>query len=393
MKVDLALVGGGLANCLIALRLRQLRPELELLVVERGPRLGGNHTWSYHDSDLTAAQRAWLRPLVAHSWPCHELRFPRRVRVMEAGYNSVSSRRLHEVVGEALADRALLGREVAELAPDRVRLAGGTVIEAGAVIDGRGDPGGRHLELGFQKFLGLFLRLEHGHGLAAPILMDATVAQVDGYRFVYTLPLAADELLVEDTSYSDGPELDRERLRGSVRGYVRERGWRVAEVAGEEEGVLPIVLGGDIQGLWAAGPAGVARSGMRAALFHPTTGYSLAEAVRLADAIAAERVLGAETLFELTRRRSLELWRDNSFFRLLNRMLFRAAAPERRYLIFERFYGLPESLIHRFYAGRLRWTDKLRLLSGRPPVPLRRALACLGEPRRAATAATTREAA
>jgi len=393
VRVDLALVGGGLANCLIALRLRQLRPELELVVVERGPRLGGNHTWSYHDSDLTAAQRGWLRPLVAHSWPRHELRFPRRTRVMEAGYNSVSSRRLHEVVGEALADRALLGREVAELAPGRVRLADGSAIEAEAVIDGRGDPGGRHLELGFQKFLGLFLRLEHGHGLAAPILMDATVAQVDGYRFVYTLPLAADELLVEDTSYSDGPQLERERLRDGIRSYVRDRGWRIAEVAGEEEGVLPIVLGGDIEGLWAAGPAGVARSGMRAALFHPTTGYSLPEAVRLADAIAAERVLGAAALLELTRRRSLELWRGTAFFRLLNRMLFRAAAPARRYLIFERFYGLPEGLIHRFYAGRLRWADKLRLLSGRPPVPLRRALACLGEPRPAATVATTREAA
>jgi lycopene beta-cyclase len=393
VKVDLALVGGGLANCLIALRLRQLRPELELVVVERGPRLGGNHTWSYHDSDLTAAQRAWLRPLVAHSWPRHELRFPRRRRVMEAGYNSVSSQRLHEVVGEAVADRALLGREVAELAPGRVQLADGSAIEAGAVIDGRGDPGGRHLELGFQKFLGLFLRLGHGHGLAAPILMDATVAQVDGYRFVYTLPLAADELLVEDTYYSDGPQLERERLRDGIRSYVRDRGWRIAQAAGEEEGVLPIVLGGDIEGLWAAGPAGVARSGMRAALFHPTTGYSLAEAVRLADAIAAERELGAAALFELTRRRSLDLWRGNAFFRLLNRMLFRAAAPARRYLIFERFYGLPEGLIHRFYAGRLRWTDKLRLLSGRPPVPLRRALACLGERRPAATVATTREAA
>lgn len=391
MKVDLALVGGGLANCLIALRLRALRPEIEVVVVERGRSLGGTHTWSFHDSDVTAAQRAWLRPLVAHSWPRHELRFPKRRRVMEAGYNSVSSQRLHQVVGAALADRALLDCEVAELAPDRVRLRDGREVAAGAVIDGRGDPGGRHLELGFQKFLGLFLRLDAPHGLAAPILMDATVAQEDGYRFVYTLPLAETELLVEDTFYSDGPQLEREQLRDGIRSYVRDRGWRLAEVAGEEEGVLPVVIGGDIEALWAAGPAGVARSGMRAGLFHPTTGYSLPEAVRLADAIAAESELGAAALFELTRRRSLELWRAHRFFRLLNRMLFRAAAPARRYLIFERFYGLPEGLIHRFYAGRLRWSDKLRILTGRPPVPLRRALACLGERGRTTTMTTTRE--
>ena len=63
-------------------------------------------------------------------------------------------------------------------------------------------------------------------------------------------------------------------------------------------------------------------------------------------------------------------------------MLFRAAEPQLRYRIFERFYGLSEGLIQRFYAGQLRWSDKLRILIGRPPVPLRRALRSLPEERR-----------
>jgi lycopene beta-cyclase len=58
VRVDVALVGGGLANSLLAYRLRELRPELDLVVVERGPELGGNHTWSFHDSDLSPTQRA-----------------------------------------------------------------------------------------------------------------------------------------------------------------------------------------------------------------------------------------------------------------------------------------------------------------------------------------------
>ena len=40
LRADVVLVGGGLANGLIALRLRALRPELRVVIVERDARLG-----------------------------------------------------------------------------------------------------------------------------------------------------------------------------------------------------------------------------------------------------------------------------------------------------------------------------------------------------------------
>ena len=76
---------------------------------------------------------------------------------------------------------------------------------------------------------------------------------------------------------------------------------------------------------------------------------------------------------------SKTVWRDRSFYRLLNRMLFRAAEPGQRYRVLERFYRLPQPLIERFYAGEATLADKLRILSGKPPVPIGRALACLSE--------------
>ena len=51
--LDLVLVGGGLANGLLAARLTQLRPELRVQLLEAGPVLGGNHTWSFHGTDVT----------------------------------------------------------------------------------------------------------------------------------------------------------------------------------------------------------------------------------------------------------------------------------------------------------------------------------------------------
>ena len=377
MTTGLILVGGGLANSLIAHRILSRAPDFPLLVVERGTTLGGNHTWSFHDSDLSDDQLRRLTPLISHRWASHELRFPRRRLTLDGGYNSVSSARLHEVIAPLLGRRVRLGAEVAEIAPDGIVLADGERIKARAVIDGRGAPGGTHFDLAYQKFLGLFSRLREPHGLAGPILMDATVEQVDGYRFVYTLPFSATEVLIEDTYYADSPDLDRPRLRTAIEEYAERRGWAIAEIAGEESGVLPIVLGGDIAAFWSAACDGVARSGMRGAFFHPTTGYSLPEAVRLADEIAMLPELESASLFDLTRRRSVELWRRTGFYRLLNRMLFRAAEPELRYRIFERFYGLSPGLIRRFYAGQLKWTDKTRLLIGRPPVPVHRALRCL----------------
>ena len=148
----------------------------------------------------------------------------------------------------------------------------------------------------------------------------------------------------------------------------------------ERRDILPIVLSGDIESLWDTSDPGVPRSGMRAALFHPTTGYSLPEAVRLADAIAASADLRSTALYALTRGRSREAWRRGRFFRLLNRMLYRAAEPAERYRVLEHFYRLPEPLIGRFYAGRLTWRDKIRVLTGRPPVPVGKALWALLAP-------------
>jgi lycopene beta-cyclase len=60
-------------------------------------------------------------------------------------------------------------------------------------------------------------------------------------------------------------------------------------------------------------------------------------------------------------------------------MLFLAAEPDRRWFVMQRFYGLGQALVERFYAGRSTLTDKARILTGKPPVAIVRALKCLPE--------------
>jgi len=378
------LAGGGLANSLIAWRLAALRPDVELCVVERGPTLGGNHTWSFHGTDLPEGTRAWIAPLVAHSWDAQVVRFPAFERRLDTSYHSITAERLHAVVGAALAGRLRPGAEIAEVRPDAVRLAGGERLAGDLVIDGRGAPPLGGFDVRWQKFVGLELDTAAPHGMAVPVLMDATVEQHDGYRFVYVLPLGPRRLLVEDTYYSDTPEIARATLRARALAWAQSAGLEVAGIVREEAGALPIVLGGDIAAYWRGLDGGAPPSGIRAMLFHHTTGYSLPEAAALAEAVAALPELTSARVAALVRGRSLRRWREQRFFRLLNRMMFEAAEPGERYRTLQHFYRMPGPLVGRFYAGRLRGLDALRVLTGRPPVPVGRALRCMARSARGA---------
>lgn len=373
MDADLILVGGGLANCLIALRLSQHRPELDLLLLESGESLGGTHTWSFHGSDVSPTQLANLGDLIGHAWRRTEIRFPDRQRTFTGTYHAISSERVNEVVADRLGPQVVCGAHAVQVAPDRVVLKDGRTFRAPGVIDGRGDTGNNALWVRYQKFLGRIVELENAHGLPGPILMDAIVEQRDGFRFIYVLPFSEHRLLIEDTRYSDVARLDPADCRAGIDRYIDTAGWRAKLIASEERGVLPVLLGGDIDAFWAADP-GVPRAGMRAGLLNPTTGYSLPEAAACADVVAAMTDLSSPALYRTLRRRSEQLWRRGRFLRLLNRMLFLAGPPEHRYRVLEHFYRLPQATIERLYAGRLNGSDRLRILSGRPPVPLLAAL-------------------
>ncbi len=119
--------------------------------------------------------------------------------------------------------------------------------------------------------------------------------------------------------------------------------------------------------------------GLRAGFFHPVTGYSLPVAAQVADLIAGVAPLTTDAVRDAVRALAIARAREDRFLRFLNRMLFRGCAPDRRHRILSRFYRLREPLIERFYAGRLTRLDRLTILTGKPPIPIRNALPCLSE--------------
>jgi lycopene beta-cyclase len=317
--------------------------------------------------------------MVRYRWPAQRVIFPRYQRQLDCGYASIPSDALAEHVESQTGIALNTGQRVAEVRLDSVVTDAGETIAGTAVLDGRGPSSADGMVLGFQKFVGREVVTERPHGIELPVIMDASVSQADGYRFVYVLPFDERRLLIEDTRYSDGAELSRDELSKAIDDYAAQHGWRIAETVREEDGVLPILLAGDFDRFWPDDPSAPARAGLRAGLFHPTTGYSLPQAVALADAIAARWPMDGAELARFTREFARAFWARTGLFRLLNRMLFWAGEPEGRYRVMQRFYGLSEPLITNFYAGRLTLQQKMRILVGKPPVPFFNALRMVPE--------------
>jgi lycopene beta-cyclase len=351
------------------------RPDVSFALVEAGPSLGGNRTWSYHGTDVTKAQREWLWALSAKSWPSHDVAFGDVMRRIGGGYHSITSSDFNWKLGEMLKDRLRLRTRATEVTATSVTLKSGEVLEATAVIDGRGLSTTPDFSCGYQKFLGLDVELDQPHGLEVPLLMDARVEQHGAFRFVYLLPWTEKRVLVEDTYYADDPSVDLPLLRGRIENYLALRGLKVARVLRQESAALPIPFDGQAP-TFTRPTVGVA-----AGLFNATTGYSLPLAVEVADAIAARKSFEPGALTAWLRKRAEKHWRQQSFQRLLNRMLFRGAEPEERVKVFTSFYQHGDGLISRFYAGKLNALDKLFVLArGAPSVPGPRAIrAALGD--------------
>ena len=394
-KVDVAIVGGGLAGGLIALALFRRNPDLNISLIEQGATLGGNHRWSWFESDLGGAADELLAPFPSTQWDAgYDVRFPKYQRTLASGYRSMVSSDYHTSLMELLPSGTVqLNCAADALDADGVTLADGARIAASAVIDCRPFQPTSHLQGGWQIFHGQRFRLDQPHGIERPMIMDADVDQLapygngGAYRFVYVLPLSEDEVFIEDTYYADEARLDRDVLASRIASYQKQKGWD-GELVGDETGLLPVVTGGDFTAHQAQlRIAGVAMAGARGGFSHPLTSYTVPIAVEnalaIADAVAQQSQLSGAELAAFCEARAQDHWRETNIYRMLGRMLFGAAQPHRRVDIFQRFYRLRERLIERFYSAHSTPFDKFRILCGKPPVSIPRAIGALagnGEP-------------
>jgi lycopene beta-cyclase len=357
---DLVIVGGGLQAALIAVAVHARAPGRRIAILERGERLGGNHTWCFHATDVSPRMAEHLAPLIGHRWGGYDVAFPRYRRTLASGYAAIPSDRVDPVVRGLGPTVEVIDRATASaVGPGRVELTDGREFTAPWVIDARGPD--HHVGVGgYQKFVGVELVLDRPHGVTRPLLMDARVAQIDGYRFLYVLPLAPDRLLVEDTYFSAGAYLDVATVAARARAYADEHGWR-GQLVRTESGVLPLAWQADVvepvPGLLVAGYAGrlvpsgdrlLAADGGAPRRGHRRRPGHRRSAGAVAAAVAAQRAqLGFATRL---------VW-----------MMFRWFPAGERRGVLEHFYRLPPDTIGRFYALTMTRADRARVFLRRPP--------------------------
>ena len=225
------------------------------------------------------------------------------------------------------------------------------------VFDCRGAVDRKQEQSGFQKFYGLELEIESGPQLPQiPLLMDACIEQIDGFRFLYVLPISPQRLFIEDTRYSQNPDLDEEVYQREILSWVQKNNWTLKAISHVERGVLPIPL------LRQSKSTDHRKIGLAGNRFHYITGYSLGAITEQLDGMLADE----------PKSKSSEI--QKSIFIILNRLMFWGVDSENRIKIFKFFYKLPKDTIERFYAGKLKICDLKIFFSTKPPVSIRKAI-------------------
>ena len=375
------IVGAGLSGLLTAWRCLDVNPDLMVMVIEASDKIAGDHTWSFNLTDVDESLHDWIKPFIAYQWDSYDVKLPKRERTLDITYCTGNSETLRACVQPHIESGRLdvkLNTRVIDLQADHVILANEQKLSTKCVLDARGFEPNENVFLGYQKFVGRTIRTKEPHGLKRPIIMDATVEQLGGYRFVYCLPFTQHEVLVEDTYYTDGAELSENEVTARIDDYINAKGWGEHELVRQEKGVLPITLAVEKRSIFLPSTVmSTPQIGIRGGLYNAVTGYSFPEALEFADHFSIElhNRFNEHKYFPAFINGYREgHWIRERFLRLLNRMLFRAAKPEERYTVLQRFYGLNQGLIERFYAGKLKWYDKARILIGKPPVPVSKAL-------------------
>ena len=356
----IVIAGGGLAGSLAALAMARMRPEIPLLIVEENERFGDSCFGSFADGDLDAEELALIEPLLGPRWPGFYVAFPDLSRKLKADQSGIAADAVHEAMIETLDPKQYrLGTRIVAVREDALVLDGGETIKAQGAIDARGPANLSILDLLYETRLERDYLFEAPHRVDRPVLIDATVDQNGGLRFVQCLPLAPDRLVVADVCLSERAQPD-DQAAARIDHYVATRGWQPKKVVTDCTSVRPLPTGGDFAAFWRLGGARVAKLGLRGGFLHPVTGSAVADAARNALILARQEDFSGGALHDLFEDNARLLWKKREFLRSITGAIA-AAGPEERRGVVERLCRLDPAMIGRLRADRLGMIDRMRI--------------------------------
>ncbi|MDQ3037995.1 MAG: lycopene cyclase family protein, partial [Myxococcota bacterium] len=212
-----------------------------------------------------------------------------------------------------------------------------------------------------QHFVGWVVRTERPiFEPSVATLMDFEVTQQRGPHFVYVLPYARDEALVEDTYFSDAP-LAEEEYERTIRAWLEARGAAHFEIVRRERGRIPM----STAELAPRTSPRIVPIGLRGGAAKPSTGYAFAFIQRQCDRLAQVAADAGATPPDVAVHAPIARFFDRVFLSYLRRNPTRA--PEVFGALFERTE--PEALV-RFLSEEGGARDHLAVMNGVPRLPV-----------------------
>jgi len=356
----IVIAGGGLAACMAALAMARLRPDVPLLIVEEAATFGGEGYRTFADAELGQDGAELLGPLAVERWPGFYVAFPGFSRKLKAEWAGLAADGLHRTMVETLDPKQYrLGTKVVAVREDALVLDGGETIKAEGAIDARGAANLATLDLIHETRLERDYLLKAPHRVDRPVLIDATVDQAGGLRFMQCVPLGEDRLIVADVCISERGQHD-DQAGARLDAYLAARGWMKKRIASEQARARPLPAGGDFAAFWRLGGARVAKLGLRGGFVNPATGRTIADAVGNALLLAGQRDFSGSALHDLFEAEAKAAWKKREALRAVPAALA-GAKPEARLALLERLYRLDAGLIARLQADQLGLIDRMRL--------------------------------
>ncbi|MEV0428636.1 lycopene cyclase family protein [Micromonospora sp. NPDC050495] len=370
LDVDLALVGGGGAACLVLAALgRHELAGLRVAVVDPVRKRGQDRTWAFW-----GVPGSDLDPLLSASWSRVEVVTPAARRVLSLDPLRYAMLRSAPVYDRAAAAERRLGAVRIEVPAGRLRddgdrvtvhdPAGRVLLRAGWVLDSRPRPPARPGRTNWlQHFRGWWLAADRPtFDPDRAVLMDFRTPQPDrGVSFGYVLPVDDRYALVEYTEFSAAPLGDAGYDR-ALRGYagllgLDLAGLRVREV---ENGVIPMT-----DGPFVGRPSPrVVRLGTAGGATRPSTGFTFSAMLRQADQVARALAAGRPPV-PAPAYPARHRWMDAVALRALDRGHVGGVA------FFDRLFARnPAERVLRFLDGATSPAEELAVMRSSPLLPM-----------------------
>ncbi len=361
--VDVAILGGGCAGLSLAVRLA--RSDLSVRIIEPRKAYENDRAWSFWRTRPDP-----FEDCVRKEWSSWTIAGPLGVTSRSSThmrYQTVESGAFYNRACELITAGSNMTLSLGVTAHDVARLGEGWQVHtedgaftAASVVDTRPP---RRIPTYGQFFLGREIKTEH------PVF-DPDIVQLMHFRkgysagvdFVYVLPFATDQALVEVTSFA--PQNP---------GHQKFTQWLDTEIAAlnpgqtetlrTEAGALPMQVGfTDLKN------DDVIHMGLGGGAARPSTGYAFTRIQTQADHVAAALIAGEHP--SVTLDGPVTHFMDRVFLQVL------ATAPARGPAMFQSlFRNAPTDRLERFLSGSTGPIDRLSVMASLPPLPFLQAAA------------------